>query len=113
MEDATAARIARNDAIFREANERIRDSAVEHELTRMVPFLCECADPSCTTIVRLPLDEYERIRTDATWFFNAPGHSAVAGRFVDVLERHPQYEVVAKVGVAAEIVKESDPRSRT
>src|SRR5690242_6547243 len=113
MEDGTAARIARNDAIFRDANERIRDSAIEHDLTDSIPFLCECAERSCTTIVRLPLTEYERIRAEPTWFFNAPGHSAVGGSAVTVLEQHPRYEVLTKLGVAAEVVKEEDPRTRT
>ena len=113
MEDPTAARIARNDAIFRDAHERIRDRAVDHDLTESIPFLCECAEPTCTTIVRLPLAEYERIRADPTCFFNAPGHSAAAGQWATVVESYARYEVLVKRGVAAEIVKEADPRSRT
>jgi hypothetical protein len=113
MEDANAVRIARNDAIFRDANERIRDRAIDHDVTESIPFLCECAEPSCTTIVRLPLAEYERIRADPTWFFNAPGHSEAGGSWVTVVESYPGYEVLVKRGVAAEIVKEADPRSRT
>ena len=113
VEHATAVRIARNDAIFRDANERIRDRAVDHDVTESIPFLCECAEPSCTTIVRLPLAEYERIRANPTWFFNATGHSAVAGPWATPVESHPGYEVVVKRGLAAEVVKEADPRSRT
>src|SRR3712207_7781243 len=44
----TTSRIAshENDAIFREANERIRETAAEHRITTPVPFVCECADRS-------------------------------------------------------------------
>ena len=95
VEHATAVRIARNDAIFRDANERIRDRAADHDVTESIPFLCECAEPSCTTIVRLPLAEYERIRADPTWFFNATGHSAVAGPWATPVES-PSRTVVSR-----------------
>jgi hypothetical protein len=37
-------RIVRNDALFREANEGIREAAEDHlEGDEQVPFLCECA----------------------------------------------------------------------
>ena len=47
-------RIAKNDAKFREANERISAAAEEHAVEGMrIPFICECADPTCMEIVRL------------------------------------------------------------
>ena len=108
------ARSAENQVRIRRANERLNERVTAMLLgARHIPFLCECAEPSCTTIVRLPLAEYERIRADPTWFFNATGHSAVAGPWATPVESHPGYEVVVKRGVAAEVVKEADPRSRT
>jgi hypothetical protein len=105
-------RVARNDATFRDANERILRSAREYDVTDAIPFLCECADPTCTAIVRLSADEYDRIRGDSRRFFNAPGHSEPFRHAVEVVERRPTYEVVDKVGRAAEIAEELDPRPR-
>jgi hypothetical protein len=48
----TAERIARNDATFRDANERIRASAVEYQIGDSLPIICECADPTCTAVIK-------------------------------------------------------------
>ncbi|HET8607045.1 MAG TPA: hypothetical protein VFL66_08455 [Gaiellaceae bacterium] len=66
---------ARNEVAFREANERIAERS--GELTAVegpTPFLCECEDEDCTEIVRLSLDEYRRVRAEATQFVVALGH---------------------------------------
>lgn len=106
-------RVAGNDATFREANERIFRSAREYEVTDAIPFLCECADPACTAIIRLSAEEYDRIRADSKRFFNAPGHSEPFRNTLEVVERHPTYEVVVNTGRAAEIADELNPRPRT
>jgi len=56
--DPVAERVARNEAPFREANERIRRRAAHADLS-VVPFLCECADRDCTAAVQLQPAEYE------------------------------------------------------
>jgi hypothetical protein len=112
MDERTQEKIARNDATFREANERIAASADEYRLPDRVPFLCECADTSCTEIVRLSLDEYEAVRSDPTHFFNAPGHDAAAGAAAMVIERHDGYVVVEKLGRAADVADQLDPRQQ-
>jgi hypothetical protein len=109
--DRSAERVARNDAIFREANERINDTAEAEDMTEQIPFLCECAEENCTEIVRLSHEEYESVRKDATHFLNAPGHDVAGGRYVEVIERNHTYVVVRKIGAAAEIVEDSDPRA--
>jgi hypothetical protein len=105
-------RVARNDATFRDANERIYQSAREYDVTDAIPFLCECADPACTAIVRLSAEEYDRIRGESRRFFNAPGHAEPFLHALKVVERHPSYDVIVKVGRAAEIAEELDPRPR-
>ena len=72
-----AEQIARNDAIYRDANERIERAAVEYEVTGAVPFICECADPECRGVVLLTLREYEEIRASAT--FERPCHDQRLG----------------------------------
>jgi hypothetical protein len=110
MNDLSAERIAKNDATFRDANERIQATAETHGLTDSIPFICECAAPECSTIVRLSADEYEEIRRDSTHFLNAPGHHTAGGPHVRVVEAREGYELVEKLGRAAEIVEELDPR---
>lgn len=85
----------RNDVAFRAANERIYESAIDYEVTRAIPFLCECADASCAAIIRLDAEEYERIRNSGR-FFNAPGHAEPFVATFHVEERHPNYDLVAR-----------------
>jgi hypothetical protein len=78
--------------------------------SRALPFLCECAEESCTTVLQLSLDEYEAVRAHPTHFINARGHAAHGQGWVRVLDEFDRYTVVEKVGEAAEIVAELDPR---
>jgi hypothetical protein len=107
--DPTAERVARNDAVFREANEQIADAAVGTALDG-VPFICECADPAWTAIVRLPLTAYARIRADARTFLNVPGHEVNAQGYARVVQRCDGYVVVEKTGEAGRLVEQLDGR---
>jgi hypothetical protein len=109
--DRSAERVARNDAIFREANEKISHAAEAEDMTEEIPFLCECAEEGCTEIVRLSHEEYETVRGDATHFLNALGHEVAAGPYGEVIDRNHRYVVVRKKGAAAEIVEDLDPRT--
>jgi hypothetical protein len=108
-----AERVGRNDATFRAANERIEKSALAFEFgAERIPFICECADERCTTVIGLTFDEYESIRAVPTHFLNAPGHHVAGGPHVRVVEDRGRYAVVEKLGEAARIVAELDPRRR-
>ena len=103
----TEERIARNDALFRDANERIKTFAVEYSPREgPVPFICECADRQCQDIVRLRLDEYENVRSNPRWFINVPGHQVAALGAATVVETHNEYVVVEKVGHAGEVAEQ-------
>ncbi len=104
----TAERIARNDAVFRAANEGIRDAALRYDVRERVPFVCECAEERCTEILRVSLDEYERVRAHPTRFLHAPGHEEPHTR---VVAEEDGYVVVEKLGAAADVARETDPRS--
>jgi hypothetical protein len=108
--DLSAERVAKNDAVFRNANEGIERSAVEHGVAEGVPFLCECAEPSCTELLRLSLVDYEMVRAQPRWFINAPGHQVAGGKHVEVARQRDGYLIVEKLGRAGEIVEELDPR---
>ena len=105
-EGLSAERIARNDAIFRKANEKIREAAERFEVDTKVPFICECADPKCRKILQLTLPEYRAVRSDARRFINAPGHEAAAQGWGEVVARFDGYVTEEKVAVAGEIVEQ-------
>jgi hypothetical protein len=103
----TAERIARNESVFRDANERIREAAEEHGAdTRPVPFVCECAGPECREILRLTLAEYRSIRRDPARFLVAPGHQAAARGLAEVVAENDGYMVTEKLGEAREVAEE-------
>lgn len=107
----TAERIAHNDSAFRSANEQIsgKATALDTAEDQLIPFICECADLECTTLLQLNLVEYERIRTDSRQFLNALGHDRVEGP-VEVIYKNQEYLVVKKSGRAGEIAEQLDDR---
>ena len=114
-EQNSAQRVARNDARFRESNEQLRDAAasLDFERDELTPYLCECADLHCTTVLQLTAEEYEGVRRSPTRFINAHGHERTAQGWARVVEEHERYTVVEKVGEAAEIAAEVDPRAES
>jgi hypothetical protein len=103
-----AAKGARNQALWREVNERIR---VVAETSAAVQFLCECASLDCTEVLNLSIAEYERIRSSPARFPIVPGHEYP--EFERIVEENKEYVVVEKFGEAAEVAKTLDPRSQS
>ena len=103
-------RLARNEATFREANERVNAAANRLELDQLVPFICECGRQECMTIVRVTTEDYERIRAVPTHFLYAAGHekSIPSSRWVETLEGAV---VVEKFDGPGRIAVETDPRA--
>jgi hypothetical protein len=110
VDDRTAAQKARNEAVFREANEKIRAVRETVEFDGKTPFLCECEDPRCRTILLLSLEEYEYLRAEPTRFAIAAGHPTTLAQVVDSRDG---YDVVEKHGVAGAVAEETDPRERS
>jgi hypothetical protein len=96
-------RRATTEALFRDVNERIAESA-ERFRADSTEFVCECADPNCTERVEASLDDYERIRGDGAQFLLAPGHEhsdiervvADRGRFRIVEKMHERVRSTVK-----------------
>jgi hypothetical protein len=110
---ATEERVGRNEALFREVNERIRDVSGTLESVggaSAVEFVCECSRTECHASVQLELGDYERVREHPGRFLVAIGHlwSPEAERLV---EEHGSFWVIEKVNEAAEAAEETDPRS--
>jgi hypothetical protein len=99
--ELSAERAARNDAVFRTANDGIRAAAERHGMEDRIPFLCECADTGCTTIVQLSLSEYREVRAHPRRFLVAPAHTAGQEETTSVVARGDGYEVIEKADPAA------------
>jgi uncharacterized protein (DUF1499 family) len=85
---------ARTEALFRDVNERIAESAQRFEADS-TQFVCECADPNCTHRLQATLDEYEDVRADGATFMLAPGH---AHKDIErVLADRGRFHIVEKV----------------
>jgi hypothetical protein len=97
MNSTEAEKIARNEALFREVNERIAETAERFEADE-ASFVCECAQPACTERVDVTLDEYERVRQDGATFLLVPGHE----------DRRVESAVDVEAGHA--VVEKQDPR---
>ncbi len=110
--DRTAEVSARNDAYFRDANERIDEfvQSVEGIGDEPLPFLCECADVGCTAIVRITGAEYEALRRNPVGFATVPGHESDED-WARLVSENERYAIVEKLGVAAEIAIDLDPRA--
>jgi hypothetical protein len=103
-------RIARTEALFRDVNERIAESAERFESDH-AEFVCECADQSCAERIPATLDEYERARADGTHFLLRPGHEDTRIERV-VEQRGGRFAIVRKFhATVARIVRKYDPRS--
>jgi hypothetical protein len=111
--DAREERLAKNEIVFRDVNERIEDMAVAQAQLlrdeRDLGFLCECSNVDCTLRLRLTLTDYEQARSDPAQFVVALGHELP--EIEEVVSIGDGYQVVRKQGAAAVIAEESDPRS--
>src|ERR671935_1768321 len=111
---ATEERVAGNEALFREVNERRAETAeqfagTEDESTPL-DFVCECGRAGCAEKMPMTLAEYERVRSEPTYFAIVPGHELP--EVERVVERHATYLLVEKQdGDAHQVARETDPRS--
>jgi AraC-like DNA-binding protein len=108
--DERERRMAQNEALFREVNERVE--AVAHQLGPEVPyeFVCECANADCTFRLALSLRVYETIRSDPKQFVVLPLH--YTPEVEDLVAEGDSYWIVRKSGEAGEYVEQLDPRGR-
>lgn len=87
-------RRATTEALFRDVNERIAESAERFDADE-TEFVCECSDPNCTHRLEVTLEEYEHVRADGATFLLAPGHEQQD--IERVVERRRRFNVVEKV----------------
>ncbi len=113
-DDAEAIRIAANENVLRERNERIKQPNA-YTVWVDPPFpdwTCECGDVNCSKPIHVTVEEYEAVRAKPTQFIIAPSLEHLAAEVEHVVLREDRYWVVEKIGVGARISEQLDPRSR-
>jgi hypothetical protein len=112
--DSREKRLAQNEALYREVNERIQELAKRQDATggasHAFAYFCECANHDCNLQITLPSDTYEWVRAAPNRFVVAPGHETP--EIEVVIREEPDYRIVEKQGDAAEYVEHLDPRGR-
>jgi hypothetical protein len=109
-EELRRARIAANESVFRHINEKIEDyNAAFGALAGSMTAVCECGDPTCTQLLNVEIDLYERVRSDPTLFIVATGH--VIEDVEDVMSSHDGFDIVCKhEGAGRDVAEATDPR---
>jgi hypothetical protein len=104
--DPRSERVAKNEALFREVNERIKN-VTGHESAE---YLCECGDATCTETIPMTMSDYEIVRSDARQFVVLPGHEVPD--LENVVARNDTFLVVQKKpGEPTALAVERDPRT--
>ena len=103
-------RAARNQALFRAVNEKMRK--LNDELaspTGNFTIACECADTSCLEMIEMVPGDYLPVRSKPRPFVVLPGH--VLTEVETVVRKGDSYVVVAKVETAAKVAEALAPEN--
>jgi hypothetical protein len=97
VSERTVEQIKRNNEVFRQANEGIRQAVerYDHRL-ELIPFLCECPVEDCVEVISLTQEDYEAVRADPNHYVTAVGHEGAEAPIGHVVSRNDGYVVVEK-----------------
>jgi hypothetical protein len=88
-------RLVRNQLVFREVNDRIRELMDQFGIVDPADFVCECSNETCAETVMLDRDEYRAIRASPSLFVIVPGHETTAVE--QVIDTNERFMLVEKV----------------
>ena len=98
-------RLAENEAIFREVNERVAEVSTKFGLEAL-SAVCECSNAGCMERFELERSAYADLRSSGDRFAVVPGHEEPdVERTVD---RGEGYLIIEKVGAGAEVAERTD-----
>jgi uncharacterized UPF0160 family protein len=108
--DTRQERVGKNEVLFRDVNERIKDINRDMGVEDEADFICECGNVDCAVPITLKLHEYESVRGHPARFVLFPGHEDLDVE--RVVEQNDRFIVVEKFPEAtARIAIEHDPRA--
>ena len=104
-------RLAQNEALYREVNERISEQAERHDARpdAVYEFLCECSNIDCNLRLEVRLGEYEAVRALSRRFLIAPDH--FLPEVETIVDDRGAFWVIEKADEAGDLVEDLDPRS--
>ncbi len=108
MDETQAERAAKNEALFRDVNEKIK-GLTEAQASDWASVLCECRNPDCTRMIDITLAEYEAVRARGERFAMIGGHEDPA--IERIVDRNERFLVAEKIGPGADVARDLDPRS--
>jgi hypothetical protein len=107
------ARAARNQAMFRAVNEKMRElNETLSSVSDAYAIACECADTGCVETLNIREADYLAVRSSPRQFVVLRGH--IVPGVEKVVAENDGYVVVEKVGTAGEVaaqLADHDPRS--
>jgi hypothetical protein len=99
-------RLARNQMIFRQVNERLRELEPGRFADGAEEFVCECSREDCTELLEMSREEYAAMRGETRRYVTKPDHDFRELELV--VDANPRFQVVEKVGRAAAAVEEAE-----
>jgi hypothetical protein len=108
--DERERRIGLNEAVFREANERVRElNQAFATITERLVLVCECGHGTCAEKISMSPEAYEELRSESAHFAIVPGHEIPDVE--QVVAKREGYDVVRKDrGIPRQIAVATDPR---
>jgi hypothetical protein len=98
-------RLARNQTLFREVNERMLDLNGGQDGSMV--FVCECSNVDCTATMAIRKADYESVRAHPTFFAIVPGHEIL--EIEKIIDQRNGFTIVQKL-TETDYVVETDPR---
>jgi hypothetical protein len=112
VDEHTKDRIAKNEVLFREVNERVQELERERQDDAdpglRWEFLCECGRATCAEPIRMTRAEYEQIRSNAVHFAVLPGHERPEVERIH--HRTDRFFVIEKLPEEQDVARATDPR---
>ena len=107
-----AARAAKNQVLFRGANERVKE--LNEAFSLVVPlgeWMCECANTDCIERIEMSVTAYEAVRRHEARFFVTPSDRHFWPDVERVIEHNDRYWVVERTDEAGVAEARDDARS--
>jgi hypothetical protein len=106
--ETRAERLTRNEAIFRQINERMNDlNESLGDFFETNPYACECVELTCVEQLSLTPAEYAAIRDDPRRFLVSPSPEHVVPTIETIVAKTDRYWVVEKVGAAGRAAEQA------
>lgn len=105
--ESWARRAAKNEALFREVNERIVELTDTFEAEGL-EVICECSNAECGETLQISITEYPLIRARGNRFAILAGHED--STVETVVARNERFIVVEKTGESGDVARDLDPR---